>query len=54
MLKRSIQAGLSKRWRLRLKTLLARAVLDEPTDGLDAASEADMLLLIRALHEAEG
>lgn len=44
---------------LRQKTLLARAVaaqaevlvLDEPTAGLDAASEADMLALIRALHE---
>jgi ABC-type Mn2+/Zn2+ transport system ATPase subunit len=47
---------------LRQKTLLARAVvaqaevlvLDEPTAGLDAASEADMLALIRSLHETEG
>lgn len=47
---------------LRQKTLLARAVvtqaevlvLDEPTAGLDAASEADLLTLIRALHEREG
>lgn len=47
---------------LRQKTLLARAVvtqaevlvLDEPTAGLDAASEADMLALIRTLHETEG
>lgn len=44
---------------LRQKTLLARAVvaqaevlvLDEPMAGLDAASEADMLALIRMLHE---
>lgn len=47
---------------LRQKTLLARAVvtqaevlvLDEPTAGLDAASEADLLNLIRSLHEDEG
>ena len=47
---------------LRQKTLLARAVvtqaevlvLDEPTAGLDASSEADMLALIRSLHENEG
>ena len=47
---------------LRQKTLLARAVvtqaevlvLDEPTAGLDAAAEADMLSLIRSLHENEG
>jgi len=47
---------------LRQKTLLARAVvtqaevlvLDEPTAGLDAASEADLLTLIRSLHEREG
>jgi manganese/zinc/iron transport system ATP- binding protein len=47
---------------LRQKTLLARAVvtqaevlvLDEPTAGLDAAAEADMLALIRTLHEDEG
>jgi manganese/zinc/iron transport system ATP- binding protein len=46
---------------LRQKTLLARAVvsraevlvLDEPTAGLDAASEADMLTLIRDLHQRE-
>lgn len=46
---------------LRQKTLLARAVvsraevlvLDEPTAGLDAASEADMLALIRTLHQLE-
>ena len=46
---------------LRQKTLLARAVvsraevlvLDEPTAGLDAASEADMLALIRNLHQLE-
>ncbi len=47
---------------LRQKSLLARAVvtqaevlvLDEPTAGLDAASEADLLSLIRSLHENEG
>jgi len=47
---------------LRQKTLLARAVvgeadvlmLDEPTAGLDAAAEADLLALIRALHERDG
>lgn len=47
---------------LRQKTLLARAVvtqasvlvLDEPTAGLDAASEVDLLKLIRSLHEDEG
>jgi manganese/zinc/iron transport system ATP- binding protein len=47
---------------LRQKTLLARAVvsladvlvLDEPTAGLDEASEAEMLALIRTLHEGEG
>lgn len=47
---------------LRQKTLLARAVvslagvlvLDEPTAGLDAASEADLLALIRTLHADEG
>ncbi len=46
---------------LRQKTLLARAVvtqaevlvLDEPTAGLDATSEADLLALIRSLHENE-
>ena len=46
---------------LRQKTLLARAVvthvevlvLDEPTAGLDAASEEDLLSLIRSLHEEE-
>ncbi|MDX9866353.1 MAG: ATP-binding cassette domain-containing protein [Kiritimatiellia bacterium] len=47
---------------LRQKTLLARAVvspaevlvLDEPTAGLDASSEAGLLKLIRSLHEEEG
>lgn len=47
---------------LRQKTLLARAVvscaevlvLDEPTAGLDAASEEAMLALIRSVHEQEG
>ncbi len=47
---------------LRQKTLLARAVvtraevlvLDEPTAGLDAASEAELLALIRSLHANEG
>ena len=47
---------------LRQKTLLARAVvteaevliLDEPMAGLDAASEADLLTLIRALNQQEG
>lgn len=47
---------------LRQKTLLARAVvtqadvlvLDEPTAGLDAASETDLLKLIRSLHEEGG
>ena len=47
---------------LRQKTLLARAVvtqaevlvLDEPTAGLDASSEADLLKLIQTLHEEEG
>ncbi|HPO36445.1 MAG TPA: ATP-binding cassette domain-containing protein [Kiritimatiellia bacterium] len=47
---------------LRQKALLARAVvtqasvlvLDEPTAGLDATSEADLLNLIRSLHEDEG
>ena len=28
-------------------------MLDEPTAGLDAASEADMLSLIRTLHQLE-
>jgi energy-coupling factor transporter ATP-binding protein EcfA2 len=28
--------------------------LDEPTAGLDATSEADLLNLIRSLHEDEG
>lgn len=47
---------------LRQKTLLARSVitqaevlmLDEPTAGLDASSEAELLKLIRSLHEDEG
>jgi len=47
---------------LRQKALLARAVvsqadvllLDEPTAGLDAAAEADMLALLRSFHEEEG
>jgi len=47
---------------LRQKTLLARAVvsqaevlvLDEPTAGLDAASEADLLALIRTLNADGG
>lgn len=47
---------------LRQKTLLARAVvsqaevlvLDEPTAGLDASSEAGLLKLIRTLNEEEG
>ena len=47
---------------LRQKTLLARAVvtqaevlvLDEPTAGLDAASESDLLTLIRSLQGNEG
>jgi manganese/zinc/iron transport system ATP- binding protein len=47
---------------LRQKTLLARAavsladllVLDEPTAGLDAASEADLLELIQMLHAEKG
>lgn len=47
---------------LRQKTLLARAVvsqaevlvLDEPTAGLDAASEADLLELLRTLSAEEG
>lgn len=47
---------------LRQKTLLARAVvsraevlvLDEPTAGLDAASESDLLRLLRMLNAEEG
>ena len=47
---------------LRQKTLLARAVvsraevlvLDEPTAGLDSASEADLLSLLRTLNAEEG
>ena len=47
---------------LRQKTLLARAVvsraevwvLDEPAAGLDAASEAELLSLLRAVHAEEG
>jgi manganese/zinc/iron transport system ATP- binding protein len=47
---------------LRQKTLLARAVvsraevlvMDEPTAGLDAASEAELLKLIRTLNADEG